>query len=215
MQINYFTSWYNEPNEKRREELIKCIRNTINGGEVDSVFLLIDDNADITIFENKVHPIYLKQRPTYNVFFDVANKVCIHGDIAIIANTDIYPEAGTRKLLQEIGFNDCYALARYDIQEDESKALLDRWDSQDIWIFKMPIKKIEGDFYAGYAGCDNAIAERIDKAHYNISNPSRTIKFNHLHTSQVHNYNPDHKIPKPYLLITPHQLGEIPKLHCC
>ncbi len=226
-KIIYITSWYNEKNLTRAEELRICVQNTINSKDIDKVYLLNENSAPHNFYTGESSPyqftngcklqiIPIEERPTFAKFFNVANNVAEKGDIVIIANTDIYPEEGMRELIKNIGDNDCYALARYDIQEDGSKVLLNRWDAQDLWVFKAPIKEnIECDFENGRAGSDNAIAERLHRAGYNVSNPSRSIKFNHLHTSQVHNYNPDHKVPKPYILITPHHLGENPSLHAC
>jgi hypothetical protein len=136
------------------------------------------------------------------------------GDIIIISNTDIYPEgADVLDIVDNLGANECYALARWDEDVNGNKTLLDRWDTADIWAFVSPIKPVDADFYLGWCGCDNAIAERLTRAGYKVSNPSRTIKFNHLHNSNVRNYSDKDRVPKPYLLITPHELGEEPKHH--
>lgn len=213
-KIIYLTSWYNEKNNERESELLKCIDNIRMLGEVDELLLLSEFSFDVTtMWKCPVKCVSIGRRPTYNDFFKLANKVAKQGDIVIIANTDIYPEIGLRENLKSMQPNDCYALSRYDEMPNGDKVFFDRWDSQDVWIFKAPIKNIDADFNLGKAACDNAILDRAYKQSYNVQNPSKSIKFNHLHNSGIRNYNPDIKVPKPYLLITPHFLGEVPVLH--
>jgi hypothetical protein len=205
-------------------ELEYCLTNVLENKAIGLVVLVHDNeepvNTDIPLsnylIKGKLINVYLKKRPTYEDFFDIANDVSEDGDTVIIANTDIYPEYGAVEYMLPIRDNDCYALSRYDKQLDGTNVLFDRWDSQDCLVFKAPIRPIAGcDFFSGIAGCDNAIADRIHKSGYNISNPSKTIQLNHFHLSGINNYNPDHKVEKPYLLINPHYLGDIPNLHSC
>jgi len=215
-RVLYFTNWYLDKEPSRMYELASCIDRTIKSGEVDAVYLLTETETEMPFnYDNncEIFKSNLKKRPTFNDFFEFANRVAKEGDIIIIANTDIYPDKGTRELIQNIQTSDCYALSRYDEDKQGNKIFFDRWDSQDVWIFKARLIRIEGDFMLGKAGCDNAIAERIQSAGYNIQNPSKTIKFNHLHNSGVRNYNPDDRVNKPYLLITPINLGEIQTYH--
>jgi hypothetical protein len=215
-KIFYFTSWYSEKNKERKAELMKCIGRTLSGGEVDHVCLLDESNDEFEqskTFFAKLTSIKINRRPTYNDFFTVANRIANEGDIVIIANTDLYPEKGNRLYLESMQQNECFALSRYDEDEDGKKIFFNRWDSQDAWIFKAPIKPIEADFLLGTAGCDCAISQRAHKAGYRVFNPSKTIKFNHLHNSGIRTYDPDVKVPKPYLLITPHDLGEMYNHH--
>jgi len=46
--------------------------------------------------------------------------------------------------------------------------------------------------------CDNRIAYEILQAGYHVINPSQTIRCIHYHMSEVRNYSPDERIPKPY-----------------
>ncbi len=216
--------WYDEQHPQRRAELIQCIKNTILA--VDRMVLICENThlpEELKRFQaHTADPHYdglneyywVRDRPTFETLFKIANTYAVSGDIVIICNTDIFPEPEAVQLLKSMSDSACYALARWDIQQDGSTVLLDRWDTSDTWVFRAPILEIKGsDFYMGKAGCDNAINERIYQAGYTISNPSKTIQFNHLHLSGVLNYNSDHKVPKPYLLITPHELGESAKLH--
>lgn len=214
MKVIFLINWYNEKNESRKKELLDCLEKVQSDKDIDVVLCLkeSEQNDTAVIFHSERTVVYnINHRPTYNDFFQIANKYTEEGDIVIFGNTDIYPEEGAIELCKDIKPNECYALARWDVDANGNKTLLDRWDTADIWVFKAPIKpNIQGDFYLGQAGCDNAIADRIMQAGYKVLNPSRTIKFNHLHLSGVINYSDRDRIKKPYLLITPHNLGEEP-----
>lgn len=143
-------------------------------------------------------------RPTFKEWFWLANALSQPGDISIIANSDIYFESPTD--FDSIKENEVYALSRW-----ENGSLYDHEDSQDVWVFRGTIRNIEDcDFTMGKPGCDNAIAERIQRAGYTVLNPSKSIKTIHLHSSNVRNYDRRNVIQKPYLLIKPHYLNENP-----
>jgi|GEM_PF-1737323 hypothetical protein len=203
-KVIYITGWYDEKNEERKVELETCINKTIESEEFDEVILLCENCNPI----GKVSHANINRRPTYEDFFVLANKSGSEGDIVVISNTDIYPEKGTKELLKNIKQDECYALSRWDVDSNGNSEHFCRRDSQDMWVFKLPIVNIKADFYMGNAGCDNAICDRIKKAGYKISNPSKTIKFNHLHLVNVRNYNEALKVDKPYLLITPTELED-------
>jgi len=209
MEVVFLTNWYNDKNEQRAAELKRCVEKTVDGFDVDRVICLHERGEECPVAgaENVLIP----HRPVYKDFFDVANQLTEKGDIVIISNTDIYPEGGVAELIENIKANEVFALSRWDEDSAGNKTHLDRWDSQDVWIFKAPINiPANCDFRLGQAGCDNAIAERLQSVGYSVSNPSKDVKFIHYHISGVLNYSDKDRIQKPYLLITPHKLGETP-----
>ena len=94
----------------------------------------------------------------------------------------------------------CISLTRWETSPN--LFFLNRRDSQDCWIFKGKINHIQSDFFTGIPGCDNAIADRIARAGYDIINPSRTIKSYHVHKSSERNYG-NQKVPMPYKFLQP------------
>ena len=182
--INLFINYFEHKNIERKKELDQCVRNNLNNNNIKCIII----NSD--------------KRITYNYYFNFINKYTSENDINIISNLDIYFDE-TIKLAEDMGINDCYALARWDVLPNGEFKLFDRADSQDCWIFKGKIKPIYGDFYLGQPGCDNRIAFEIQKAGYNISNPSRTIKSYHIHNSNVRNYSRKDLISPPYLSLAP------------
>jgi hypothetical protein len=187
--IYLFINLYEDKNPDRHKELVKC-------------FQLQKVNPFL-----KVTP--LGERPTFNDFFRIANAVAPNGSVVAISNSDIFFDE-TIQLAQNIKQNEVYALSRWDIQKDGSSKLFKRWDSQDTWIFRTPIKEIQGaDFTMGVAGCDNVIAHLLEQSGYVVTNPSKTIHCHHLHLSNVRNYiqgSNVQRLPPPYKLVTPGEL---------
>jgi hypothetical protein len=144
----------------------------------------------------------LDGRPTFADFFAAA-----HPDsVTVIANSDIAFDASI-SLASDIGPDEAYALSRWDGDSIQNS------DSQDVWIFRgVPKPGMFLDFTPGVCGCDNRLAWELMHAGYRVSNPSLSIKANHLHASGVRHYAPaaEYCVPRPYLLIKPHALGEQP-----
>tara|TARA_Y100000034_G_scaffold100765_1_gene124567 strand:- start:387 stop:1007 length:621 start_codon:yes stop_codon:yes gene_type:complete len=202
--INLFTSYYSHPQKRRNEEIHTCLVKNLQNPLIDNVYLLIEktfDGFDQT--ESKLHLVNIKERPTFNNFFEIASKYAQSDTISIIANSDIYFDQ-TLLHAKLIGGNECYALTRWDIKDGKA-VFFNRADSQDSWIFRGRIRKVdEGDFYQGYWGCDNRIALELENSGYEVTNPSRTIRSCHLDTYQRSRINTqDHTIPPPYKLLPP------------
>lgn len=193
MKTRLFINYYKDSNPERQKELDYCLNMNLNNPLLDKICALSE--YDVPGAET----ILFRDRPTFNDFFSLANERAEPGDISIIANTDIYFENSLRYILQ-MGENEAFALSRTDNLS---------WDSQDAWIFRGPIKKMDADFFMGRGGCDNRLAYEMARAGYKVSNPALTIKAIHLHASQVRHYN-EHteKVRRPYLLVPPAHLGQ-------
>lgn len=204
MAVNLFINWYSDKDVRRYEELFNCFSKNEENTAIDKIYGYVDVKQNYPA-PAKVTWLNIKGRPTFADYFYLINEVSGPDDINIIANTDIYfDEYGIELIKKNIHENECYALARWDIQPDGGAEHLNRRDTGDAWVFKGKVKKIsECNFCLGIPGCDNSIAERIARAGYVVKNPSVDIKIFHLHLSGIRNY----KTPKPYLLITPHKLN--------
>jgi hypothetical protein len=182
--VNLFTTFYNEKDLVRGIELLDCLTLNIDCKVINKIHIWLENMEDISIKSDKIIIIPAASRPRYNDFFNVINKVSNSNDINIIANTDIFFKDDFEIIKHLDLENKCFTLTRWDIKEDFEAEFLGRVDSQDVWIFKGKIKDIDGNFYLGSLGCDNKIAYEIQKAGYNISNPSLTVRSYHLHLSQ-------------------------------
>lgn len=175
---------------------------------IDRVFIFSVDNLKIKDSSN--HKIIrVKGRETFGDYFKQINKHSAPEDINIICNSDIYFDKSIDRV-KNINPNECFALSRWD-----DNKLYNRKDSQDAWIFKGKVKKIFGDFFLGLPGCDNRIAHEIDKVGYEMSNPSLSIRANHLHNSGVRNYTRSKKetVPGPYKFLEPCKIKGTTILH--
>lgn len=202
--INLFIPYFIDQSAERQDELSSCLEKNIQNPAISRVFLVCE-NPNITISEQeRVKIIYTRSRPTYSTMFEIINSVTGHDDWNVLINSDIYTD-DTIKHILDFGEHCFLALSRWDVDRSGNAVHYNTWDSQDTWCFKGPAKKMNADFYQGIAGCDNAIADRAEKAGYRVLNPSKTIKTYHLHNSGVRHYNPNNRVSKPYKLITPHE----------
>lgn len=198
-----FTSFYQDRNPIRQKELEHCMRMNVNNANIDKIVVVLEGSkADFPVlnYTDRIEVIEA-QRPTFRQFFELANLLCQPDDIAIISNTDIYFDI-TLKELDRINWSApiCVALSRWHHREDGNIVLHNEKYSQDVWIFKAPIRAMEySDFFMGIAGCDNRIAYEIHKAGYHVINPAQTIRCIHYHMSEIRNYSMDERIPKPYM----------------
>ncbi len=208
--IRLYMNIYRDAHPDRNKELQDVFLRNILNPSVDSVHILIHPD-DIKITSNFYgHPKFnthlIPNRPTYQNFFNVVNEVSSDSDINVIVNSDMFVDE-TIRLAENMGPDDCYALSRWEMNKDGTPNHVQvqiRNDSQDVWCFRGKIKPIEFcEFTLGKPGCDNRIAHEIQKAGYNITNPSKSIKTWHLHNSNIRHYihRIEHCVPAPYLTI--------------
>ena len=196
--LNLFTSWYSSSRDIENE---LCLNNNILNPFINKIYLLSEDSKPFPKNE-KVVGITIDKKPTYNDFFEIINN--LESDISVISNSDIYFDETLNQVFN-LKENECYALSRWDVLEDNNIELFNRKDSQDSWIFKNKIKDIDGNFSLGVWGCDNRIAYEIQKVGYTILNPSLSIKSFHIH-KRIPISGKDKRIPKPYFYIKPSYL---------
>jgi hypothetical protein len=197
--VNLYTSFYQDKNPIRQNELLFCLNKNIENPLIDNIYLLVEGNVKLPKSDKLI--IIKSNRPTYRDFFDLVNvTVLFSNQISIIANTDIY----FNETLSALDLHDrqCIALSRWDKRKDGLRLHNERY-SQDTWIFKGKIRNVRFcDFYLGIPGCDNRIAYELNRAGYRLFNPANAIQSIHYHQSDLHNY--DHKTPKrpkPYLYV--------------
>lgn len=196
--INLFVPTYIPKTQLRSLEMLKCYENNKNLG-IFKINMISEDYYD----DEDV--IKVDKRPTYNEVFFIINERTKPDDINIICNSDIFFDRSILEA-QNILSNECYCLTRYDFLSDKPIILPTNGDSQDTWIFRGKIKEIESDFYFGKLGCDNRIAFELNKAGYQLSNPSLSIRSFHLHSSEERSYNKEDRLYGPYKFVQPSYL---------
>src|SRR5574339_448169 len=200
------TSYYQDNNPDRQKEIHFCLKQNIANKQIDKIILLAQ--SPCLIDDPKITPIMINIRPTYHSYFETANRMITDRDsIAVIANSDIYFDESLCYLDRVDMTDKCFALTRYDVNQDGTNKFFNRRDSQDTWIFKVPIKNIPAaHFPNGKAGADNRIAYEIESSGYCVLNPSLSIRSFHYHLTGVRNYNSSEPVPRPYKLLNQVQL---------
>lgn len=208
-QIHLYTTYYPEKKAARRTELQQCLSNNLANKAISSI-TVFNEGGDLSDFKNdKVKVVPISQRPTYQDFFEYINKNSPSDHIHIIANTDIYfdEHIGVLKYLDLEG--KALALSRWDATGFTQPQLYNKNSSQDVWVFKGPIKAaLQADFPLGVPRCDNRLMYELEQGGYTVLNPAFSIKAYHIHEGQrALVYTEDdniYKIPSPYRYKYPH-----------
>lgn len=211
MKIHLYTTFYNEKNVARKNELLQCIKNNVDNFAIASVTVFNEWEPLSYLAAGKIIDISIKKRPTYKDFITYINTHTDSHDIHIIANTDIFFNDHIAVLKQVMDTQTCFALARWDTTESDSPLLHNHNDSQDVWIFKGPVSNdLKADFPLGVPRCDNRFLYELQQAGYHVLNPSFSIKAFHIHKGQrALVYTEDdniYKIPPPYRYKYPHNM---------
>lgn len=197
--MNLWTSYFVSENQLRQNEINFCLQKNIENNIIKTIYLICEEPIEQS--HPKVKCILIKGRPTYNVFFHLINQYSEPEEWNIISNSDIYFDH-TLIHLNKYSNACAIALTRWEVLQSGIK-FLNRADSQDCWMLKGKLRKINGDFQLGKAGCDNAIANRLKMTGYQVINPSKTIKSYHVHNSNVRTYSVNERVAQPYLILNP------------
>jgi len=215
--MNLFINLYRDKNPVRQKELERCLSLNLLNTKIKTIYAVVEKLSDWMDFIGSDQVVLIKgeTRPTYNDYFKSINQYATKDTVSAIANSDIYFDEESVKLISEnIRPNECYALSRWDALPDGSVKHFNRSDSADVWIFKGAIAPVaDCEFGQGRPACDNRIAYLLEQAGYKVLNPSKDVKTYHLHNSGIRNYNaakgsPD-RLPPPYKLIHPHNLERL------
>ena len=175
----------------------------------------------------KIKQVDISKRLCYNDVFKYCDKSYHNDDIKILANTDIILDHIDIQDIKHVNLHKkCFALLRHELlvpkdrlqdkfnfNEIENSWISNNKDcktSQDVWIFTDIKPDDVYDFNLGIRGCDNHIAFLLDRANFNVTNPSNSIKIYHLHSHQKkshenrerRNYTPFSKWEYKYLVPT-------------
>ena len=209
--ICLYTTFYIETNNYRKNELLTCLKNNISNKAISKIIVFNEGDSIAHVAPGKIEEVFIDKRPTYKGFINYINTNSTSDDVHIIANTDIYFDKNI-EVLKHINLKDtCFALSRWDTTDTIKSKLYNRNDSQDVWIFKGPIKQtLQADFPLGVPRCDNRLMYQLQEAGYKVLNPAFSIKSFHVHKGQrALIYTEDdnvNKIVPPYRYLSPHNL---------
>ena len=206
-----YTTYYKEINNYRKNELLTCLKNNISNTAISKIIVFNEGDSIGHLAPGNIEEVFLDKRPTYNDFINYINVNSNPDDIHIIANTDIYFDSNIG-VLQYINLKDtCLALSRWDTADTIKPKLYNHNDSQDVWVFKGPIKQtLQANFPLGVPRCDNRLMYQLQEAGYEVLNPAFSIKAFHIHKGQralVYTEGDNtYNIKPPYRYLYPHNL---------
>ena len=136
---------------------------------------------------------YDSGRPT---FHDMLCKNALDDTINVCSNSDCYFTHESLRKIASIGRREAWCLSRWEVDtaddRGECKAVLKTSaGSQDGWVFLGKTHtEYKLDFYAGSRGCDNRVAYILHSSGLTLSNPARSVKLMHYHTSKIRKWLP-------------------------
>jgi 2-O-methyltransferase len=198
------TGFYEDADLRRRGEILECVRRNTGNDHIDEIHLFVEGPLDADgllaayppLAAAKIRLIPQGRRVTYRRLFDYANER-LPGRRVIIANADIYFDHTLARLGAYDLSGKLLCLSRWDAQSDGSARFFDHPASQDAWIFQTPIREFPCDWSLGVPGCDNRLAWEAERAGLALSNPSRSLRACHLHSSGVRRYSEAHRLAGP------------------
>jgi hypothetical protein len=200
IKFNLIISLYNEKNKQRAAEYKLCLEKNIDHPLINQIHIVYDTTKDDNVNEllrflesKKVYIHLVSDRPSYGYCFQLANTLMPHSNV-IVSNADIF----FNDTLCELQFYDLsnkfLAITRWNVCQDGKLRIFGsmyspRSDSQDVWIFRTPLKQFENDgIKMGLLDCDGRIAFQAQKAGLHVINPCRTIQCCHVHLSGIRNW---------------------------
>ena len=185
-KITIYTTYYKEDNNHREGELLTCLKKNISNKAISKIIVFNEGDSIAHLAPGKIEEVFIDKRPTYQDFKNYINANLNKDDIHIIANTDIYFDKHIG-VLKHINLKDtCLALSRWDTADTIKPKLYNHNDSQDVWVFKGPVKQqLKANFPLGVPRCDNKLLFELQEAGYRVLNPAFSIKAFHVHKGQA------------------------------
>jgi hypothetical protein len=190
--LNIIIQFYNEKNQDRKDELVIALTQNLNNPCVKSVINLLEKDNKHIPEEIAKHPKYceyeLNKWYTYKDVFDFCNKN-LKNEYCCIINLDMMLDQTSKwnNIKGDLDNGYIYALSRHEfdylndkIELDSNFVRLFHSNTQDGWFFKTPVQINDCNFEIGLLGCDNAIADRINKSGYKILNKAVEYKLLHI-----------------------------------
>lgn len=205
--MNLLIEYFNSQNHIRNGEYLYCLHQNLGNEHIKTIYLFMDEDAELNFNSSKIKKVIRKIRPTYKDLFEFCNEY-LKEEICIIANADIIFD-DTLRYFNSLDMNNTFhALSRWEISTNDGK----NWEiepyenpaSQDTWIFKSPILTSDDmNYHMGKPGCDNKITYQMRELGYTCRNPGKKVITVHFHPTNWRTYSIEDRIPGPYLLITP------------
>ena len=193
--VYVYMPYYIEKKKARMKEINHAIRLNSENQDIDRMYLFTESDVSKIQFEkgtdeSKIKIVSTSSVPTFNDILKKSNQVNPNG-INIVMNSDIYiDEDNLNATRDQLIDRMVFALSRYDYNSESKMFELRNLPySQDVWAFKGRVFPFSDNIEFGIPGCDNRIAYEFREQGYIVSNPSKTIKTYHYHTSGIRKYD--------------------------
>lgn len=208
--MNIFLEYFSHKNNLRKNEIDLSILKNLSFSFIENYYIFcekdsIEDCKNLINNNTKVKIILVDTRCTFQYIFNYSNKINLNDKkINITLNNDIELPENFKNII--INDNDFYCLSRWENLTNEHPFNHIKGNSQDVWVWKGDNRINNANFYFGILGCDNKLAYLAQEIGYNVINPSYTYKCKHNHLTNIRTTSIDKnlRIPKPYLMISPH-----------
>ena len=215
-KVILITQYYEPKNEERKVEIKDCLINNSKNKLIDEIHLFVEKDYDFSFVNlDKIKLIYTDKQLSFKRSFDYSNDNFDNQHIIILANSDIYFN-NTLVKIHDLNYDKIfYALSRHDLDINcNFKLIPTTFKSQDVWIWKTPIRVIrnkinETDFFEkndgivlGIGSCDNRIVKIMKETGYNVKNIGNKIHCIHNHKNNYRTWmtNPiQKKMQKKYV----------------
>lgn len=195
MKITLFVPYFKPLEADRGRELAMCLEKNRACKEIDHIYLMIDDDAEVDISDGRVTVLKFDHRPTYIDWVRLSYEYC-GSNVSVLANADIYFDASVSRFSElfrhdPTGF---VALSRYELLGSETTLHPNPHWSQDVWAFlpeksANPARDNNLNFPLGVPRCDNKVAYVFGVYGHTVYNPCRQIRSVHVHETGIRNYS--------------------------
>jgi hypothetical protein len=179
---------YDEKNNIRFNELHYCLTINLANPFISKIIVFYEKQSgkfEKYLINKKITVIPIITRPSYNQFIEYAN-TSLNGENIIISNSDIFFNNTLALLTNDKMTNNMFALTRLNITKHINNIMMysgqDTYASQDVWIYKSPIKPLETNLMIGTMTCDSFLnAHIVCNKDINIFNVSSDVLAFHYH----------------------------------
>lgn len=216
MATHLLIDYYVSPNPDRKLELDLCYKDNIKNPSFDKIHVFTND--EVPESNEKVVINSYEKRLTYRDYFEYAKNNIPKDDIIVLSNSDMFFDSTITKVSNYDLDKHVLTLTRWSSENhydptDDGHSIINNqfipfkldYCSQDVWVFKNPLKNIEKsncDFTLGVLGCDNKIAYAFSEMGYIPLNPSVDILTYHNHaTGNATRTYERVWLPRPYLFV--------------
>ena len=186
MAVNLLINFFLSSDKGRNNEYMFCLNQNIKNKQIKKVFLFLEDKKHLPEIESeKIVPVVIDERPTFQILIDYANEN-LDNEICMLSNSDIFFDETLALVSNADLEKDFISLSRWDVKHDHTIEYYDTknkgW-TQDTWIFKSPCAIRDANFVFGIFGQDNRIMKLAFDVGLNVINPSSDIIAKHYHMS--------------------------------